>query len=48
MNDHIISMCHAVYYHPENIHTLKPVLSQEALVTVVHAIVTCHTSVILC
>ena len=30
----------AEYYHLKNIHSLKPLFSQEALVTVVHAFIT--------
>jgi len=33
-------MCRAAYYHLKNIRSLKPFLSQEALVAVVHAFVT--------
>ena len=40
MNDHVTTVCHAAYYHPENNHSLKLFLSQEALVTVVHAFIT--------
>jgi len=40
MNDHVTSVCRAAYYHLKNIRSLKPFLSQEALVTVVHAFVT--------
>ena len=40
MNDHVTTVCRAAYYHLKNIRSLKPFLSQEALVTVVHAFVT--------
>ena len=40
MNDHVTSVCRAAYYHLKNIRSLKPFLSQDALITVVHAFVT--------
>ena len=40
MTDHVSSVCRASYYHLKNIRSLKPFLSEEALVTVVHAFVT--------
>ena len=40
MHEHVTSVCRAVYYHLKNIHCLKAFLTQEALVTVVHASVT--------
>jgi hypothetical protein len=40
MTDHVSSVCRASYYHFQNIRSLKPFLSEEALVTVVHAFVT--------
>jgi len=35
--EHVTSVCRAAYYHLKNIHCLKAFLTQEALVTVVHA-----------
>ena len=40
MYEHVTSVCWAAYYHLKNIHCLKTFLTQEALVTVVHAFVT--------
>jgi len=40
MHEHVTLECRAVYYHLKNIHCLKAFLTQEALVTVVHAFVT--------
>ena len=40
MHEHITSVCRAAYYHLKNIHLLKAFLTQESLVTVVHAFVT--------
>ena len=40
MNDHVTSVCRAAYYHRKNIRSLKPFLSEDALITVVHAFVT--------
>ena len=40
MHEHVTSECRAAYYHLKNIHCLKAFLTQEALVTVVHAFVT--------
>jgi len=40
MYEHVTSVCRADYYHLKNIHCLKPFLTQESLVTVVHAFVT--------
>ena len=40
MHEHVTSVCRAAYYHLKNIHCLKAFLTQEALVTVVHAFVT--------
>jgi len=40
MNEHVTSVCRAAYYHLMNIHCLKALLTQEVLVTVVHAFVT--------
>ena len=42
LTDHVTSVCRASYYHLKNICSLKPLLSREALVTVVHAFVTSH------
>jgi len=39
MYEHVASVCRAAYYHLKNIHCLKELLKQEALVTVVHAFV---------
>jgi len=38
--EHIISVCRAAYHHLKNIHCLKAFMTQDALVTVVHAFVT--------
>ena len=40
MHEHVTSACRAAYYHLKNIHCLKAFLTQESLVTVVHAFVT--------
>ena len=40
MYQHVTSVCRAAYYHLKNIHCLKAFLTQESLVTVVHAFVT--------
>ena len=40
MNGHVTTVCRAAYYHLKNIRKLKPFLSQEALVTVIHAFIT--------
>ena len=40
MYEHVTSVCRALYYHLNNIHRLKVFLTQEILVTVVHAFVT--------
>jgi len=40
MNQHVISICRAPYYHLKNIQCSKEFLIQEALITVVHAFVT--------
>jgi len=40
MHEHVTSVCRTAYYHLKNIHCLKAFLTQEALVTVVHAFVT--------
>ena len=37
MHEHVTSVCRAAYYHLKNIHCLKTFLTQESLVTVVHA-----------
>jgi len=37
MHEHVTSVCRAAYYHLKNIHCLKAFLTQETLVTVVHA-----------
>ena len=39
-NDHVTSVYRAAHYHLKNVRSLKPFLSQEVLVTVVHAFVT--------
>ena len=39
MHEHVISVCRAAYYHLKNIHCLKAFLTQESLLTVVHAFV---------
>ena len=39
IHEHVTSVCRAAYYHLKNIHCLKAFLTQEALVTVVHAFV---------
>ena len=36
----VTMLCRAAYYHLKNICSLNPFLSQEALVTVVHAFIT--------
>ncbi|KAK2144661.1 hypothetical protein LSH36_739g02000 [Paralvinella palmiformis] len=43
MHEHVTSVCRAAYYHLKNIHCLKAFLTQESLVTVVHAFVTSRT-----
>ena len=40
MNDQLTLVYRAAYFHLENIRDLKPFLSQEAVVTVVHAFIT--------
>ena len=40
MYNHVTSVCRAAYYHLKNIHCLKALLTQETLVSVVHAFVT--------
>ena len=40
MHEHVTLVCRAAYYHLKNIHYLKAFLTQESLVTVVHAFVT--------
>jgi len=40
MHEHVTSVCRAAYYHLKNIRRLKTFLTQESLVTVVHAFVT--------
>ena len=40
MNDHVTSVHRVAYYHFKSILSIKPFLSQDALVTVVHAFVT--------
>ena len=40
MHEHVTSVCRAAYYHLKNIHRLKAFLTQEALLTVVHALLT--------
>jgi len=40
MHEHVTSVCRAAYCHLKNIHCLKEFLTQESLVTVVHAFVT--------
>ena len=40
MDEHVTSVCRAAYYHFKNIHRLKAFLTQEALLTVVHALLT--------
>jgi len=40
MYEHVTSICRAAYFHLKNIHCLKALLKQEALVTVVLAFVT--------
>ena len=40
MDEHVTSVFRAAYYHLKNIHYLKTFLTQEPLVTVVHAFVT--------
>ena len=40
MHEHVTSVCQAAYYHIKNIHCLKAFLTQDALITVVHAFVT--------
>ena len=39
---HVTRVCRTAYYHPKAIHCLKAFLTQETLVTVVHAFVTSH------
>jgi len=39
MNEHDTSACRAAYYHLKNVHRLEEILTQEALVTAVYAIV---------
>jgi len=38
MYEHVTSVCRAAYYHLKNIHCLKAFWTQEALVTLVHAL----------
>ena len=40
MNNHITSICRAAYYYLTNIHSLKPFLSKDSLITVVRAFAT--------
>ena len=40
MNDRATSVCKTAFYHLKNICSVKPFLSQNTLITVVHAIVT--------
>jgi len=40
MYQHVTSVCRAAYYHLKFIHFFKAFMTQEALVTVVHAFVT--------
>ena len=40
MHETVTSVCRAAYYHLKNIHCLKAFLTQESLVTLVHAFVT--------
>jgi len=40
MYETVTLVCRAVYYHLKDIHCLKAFLTQEALVTIVHAFVT--------
>jgi len=40
MFEHVTSVCRAAYYHLQNIHRLKEFMTQETLVTVLHAFVT--------
>jgi len=40
MNEHVTSVCQAAYCHLKNIHCLKTFLTQEALISVVHAFFT--------
>jgi len=40
MHEHVTSVCIAAYYHLKNIHSLKAFLTQESLLTVVHAFLT--------
>jgi hypothetical protein len=42
MYEHVTSVCRAGSYHLKNIHCLKTFLTQEALVTVVHAFLASH------
>jgi len=39
MYEHVTSLCRAAYYHLNNTHCLKAFLTQEVLVTLVHAFV---------
>jgi len=40
MYEHVTLVCRAAYYHLMNTHCLKTLLTQETLVTIVHAFVT--------
>jgi len=40
MYEHVTSVCRGTYYHLKNIHCLKAFLTQQVLVTIVHAFVT--------
>jgi hypothetical protein len=40
MHEHVTSVCRAAYYHLKDIHCLKAFLTEETIVTVVHAFVT--------
>ena len=42
MYERVTSVCHAAYYYLKKIHCLKAFLTQEALVTVIHTVVTFH------
>ena len=42
VNDYVSPVCGAVCYHLEIIRSLKSFLSEDALITVIHAFVTSH------
>ena len=39
MEDHIAHVCRSCYFHIRNVKSLKPILNQDALISVVHAFI---------